>query len=244
MNGDFSHLAVEFFMSAKHNKRKSAEAGRPVYDDVEMVKIRIAGDPKSVLVAPANDQSSARDPQTNARLTYAQLHEGPYEAFKKGIEYRGSGTPLTDVTFLTAAQRKTLEGANVFTVEALAQLDGANLQKLGMGAREWKNQATAWLDKASGSADITKLAAENASLQQQIEALKAKIGMATSPTSAPEPEPDESSASSPFAEWQDEDIKNFIKDRSGEKPRSNASHATLVRMADEILANEKAAEAA
>lgn len=230
---DFSHLHVEFFMDAKENKRKSAEEGRPIFDDVEMVRIRIAGDPKSILVAPAKDASSVRDPSTNQRLTYAQLHSEPYKAFKDGVEYIGSGTPIAELPFITKAKAEELKRANVHTAEALAGLDGQNLQKLGMHARDLKEQAEAYLADAAGSADITKLAGENAALKDQMEALRAQMEVLQGGKSEPEPEP---KADSPFNDWADEDIVNWITACGGEKPHHACSHDTIVAKADELNA--------
>jgi hypothetical protein len=239
---DFSHLHVEFFTDAVHNVRKSAEEGRPIYDDVEKVRIRLAGDPKSVLVAPAHSASSMRDPQTNERLTYAQLHRGPYEAFKRNEAYIGTGTPLSELTFLTASKRKELAGMNIHTAEALAGLDGANLSRLGMGGRELKTQAEAWIAKATGSAGISKLAAENEALKARLDAMEAM--MAGNAPAKDVPAVKLSDVVSPFSDWDDDTIRAWITEQGGENPHHKCSHDTLVAKADELnaaLAAQKAA---
>lgn len=239
---DFSHLHVEFFTDAVHNVRKSAEEGRPIYDDVEKVRIRLAGDPKSVLVAPAHSASSMRDPQTNERLTYAQLHRGPYEAFKRNEAYIGTGTPLSELTFLTASKRKELAGMNIHTAEALAGLDGANLSRLGMGGRELKTQAEAWIAKATGSAGISKLAAENDALKARLDAMEAM--MAGNAPAKDVPAVKLSDVVSPFSDWDDDTIRAWIVEQGGENPHHKCSHDTLVAKADELnaaLAAQKAA---
>lgn len=238
---DFKHLHVEFFMDSKYNKRKSAEQGRPVYDDIEKVRIRIAGDPKSTLIAPAKSTSAVRDPVTNERLTYAQLHHGPYEAFKRNEEYRGTGTPLSELSFVTVAKRKELEALNIFTAEALAQLDGANLQRLGMGGRELKTQAEAWLSKAMGSADVTRLSAENEALKARLDAMEA---MMNGNPNVPQEEKAGDPPASPFADWDDDTIRTWIVEQGGDNPHHKCSHDTLVAKADELnaaLAAQKAA---
>jgi hypothetical protein len=236
---DFSHLHVEFFTEAVHNKRKSVEEGRPIFDDVEKVRIRIAGDPKSVLVAPANSGSAMRDPQTNERLTYAQLHSGPYEAFKRNEAYVGSGTPLSELTFLTESKRKELAALNIHTAESLAGLDGANLNRLGMGARELKTQAEAWLSKATGSAGITKLAAENEALRARLDAMEAMMAGNAAPPAAPKP-----SDISPFADWDADTIRAWIVEQGGENPHHKCSLETLIAKADELNAAIAAQKAA
>ncbi len=244
---DFSHLHVEFFMDAVENKTASAAHGRPIFDDTEMIRIRIAGDPKSVLVAPACSASSVRDPATNRWLTYAQLHCEPYKAFKEGVEYTGSGTPLSELPFVTRAKAEELRRLNVHTAEALAGLDGQNLQKIGMGARQLKDQAEAWLARAEGSAEITRMAGENAALKAQMEALQAQLDDLAGGKADPElPSANEDGdGKSPFADWADEDIVNWIVACGGRKPHPACKHDTIVRLADELNAElEKQSEAA
>jgi cell division protein FtsB len=233
------HLHVEFYMDTREIPNKSREAGRPIYEDIEMVKIRFAGDKYNVHVAPANEYGAKRDPMTNQRLTYAQQFPEHYRAFKDGIEFHGSGTPLSEAPFLTMAKRKELEAANVFTLEALAGLDGTFLQKLGMGARELKNQAEAYLETAKGTAVATKLAAENEAMKAQMEALKAQMAEliaakgGDSGTIAVEPQ---ATGPSPFDSWDDETIRLWIEEQGGEKPHHKCSHETLVAKADELNA--------
>lgn len=244
---DFSHLHVEFFSEAVHNVRKSAEEGRPVYEDIEMVRIRVAGDKLTTYVARANDPSSVREAETGRALPYKELHIGPYEAFQRGQTYVGSGTPLTEVPFLTKAKVRELQLANVHTAEAFAALDGTNLTKLGMGARELRDQVRTWVEKISKNADVTKLAGENEALKAQMEQMQAQIAMlmtggAKAGSSAPGDEYDASA--SPFSDWDDETIRLWIVEQGGESPHHKCSHDTLVRKADELnaaLAKTKAA---
>lgn len=244
---DFSHLHVEFFMDALEDKAASAAKGRPIFHDAEMIRIRIAGDPKSVLVAPAHSASSVRDPATNQRLTYALLHAEPYKAFKEGVDYVGSGTPLAELPFVTKAKVEELKRLNIHTAEALAGLDGQNLQKVGMGGRELKDQAEAWIAKAAGTADITRMAGENAALREQMEALQAQLDdLAGGRSDSQKPSgQDEGGAKSPFDGWADEDIVNWIVACGGKKPHHACSHETIVAKADELNAElEKQSEAA
>lgn len=250
---DFSHLHVEFYSEAVHNIRKSAEEGRPVYDDVEMVRIRVAGDKLTTYVARANDPSSVREAETGRALPYKELHAGPYEAFQRGQTYVGTGTPLSEVPFLTKAKVRELQLANVHTAEAFASLDGSNLQKLGMGARELRDQVRGWVEKISKNADVAKLAGENDALKAQMEQMQAQIAMlmnggkppAGTPQTQMSAKEDEYDVSaSPFADWDDDTIGLWIVEQGGDKPHHKCSHETLVRKADELnakIAKTKAA---
>jgi hypothetical protein len=238
---DFSHLHVEFFMDAVQDQAESAKQGRPIYKDVEMVRIRIAGDKYSVFVAPASDPSSVRDPNTNYRLTYAQLHSGPYEAFKKGVAYAGTGTPLAELPFLTESQRKELRALNIHTAEALAGLDGQMLSKIGMFGRQMKTQAEEYLKKAQNAAGVSQLARENEELKERLARLEAMMTGGKAPAiSGPVPGEPAVNTDSPFADWQPEAIRTWLKENRGPTPGPNTSFAKLLKIADEHNAALKA----
>jgi len=83
---DTRHLHITFYMKKpERNKRKSIEAGRPIFEAKEMVRIRIVGDPKRIHCAPADEESlKVPDPAGNSiALTYKQRWPKHYEAFKK-----------------------------------------------------------------------------------------------------------------------------------------------------------------
>lgn len=245
------HLHVEFYSEPQEDPAESRKAGRPIFKDVEMVKIQIAGDPKNNLIAPAHS-ASHRDRETGLPLTYAMRFPDHYRFFKDNLDQQAAGgTPISEAPWLAASKREELKALKVYTLEALAQLDGTLLQRLGMGARELKNKAQAWLDAAAGNAAEGRLASLLAARDDEIEALKRQMadfiasqsGKAPAVTQEPvseEPDP----TASPFNAWADEDIKNWIKDATGSRPAGNPSHKTLVARADEInaeIAEKKAA---
>lgn len=250
MSENAPSLHVEFYSEAVENKAKSAVEGRPIYEDREFVKIKFPGDPKRVHVAPANE-GYRRDQETNAWISYREDFPKHYERFKAGMEQMAEGTPISELPFLTEAKRKELRALNILTAEQLAGLDGSFLSRLGMGGRALKDQATAYLSHARDTALESRLAGENAELRDQIalmqrqiaELAQARPAVKTAPVKAELAEDDENPAS-PFADWQDEDIKAFLADRTGARPRGNPSHATLVRMADEVVASETKEEEA
>lgn len=243
------HIHVEFHSVPVEDLNESRKQGRPIFKDVEHCRIRWAGDNKRELDEPAN-QKFKRDPETNRWITYAEAFPEHYRLFKANEDQdRVNGTPLSEVPFLTEAKRAELRALNVRSLEALASLDGAALQRLGMGGRDLKNKAQAFIDAASGTATETRLAEENAALTARLEALEAMVNSVAidrtvAPAAAPVSEPDDDTPSgSPFEAWGDEDIKNWIKDQAGARPVGNPSHKTLVAKADEINAAlaEKAA---
>lgn len=220
-----------FFVHTEPDVKASKEAGRPIFREFEAVEIRYPGNQSTIHVAPANEVFKVnKDFATGevTEITYALAFNKQYLEFKEGVAQTMSGTPLSELPFLTASKRLELKALHIHTAETLAALDGPNLKRLGMGGRELKTQAEAYLANAAGSVDVVKMAAT-------IEALKAKLERLTSqPVAATVASAPEAPAGdiSPFAQMEAEDIKNWIKESGGAVPRGNASHATLVDAAD------------
>ncbi len=235
---DFSHLVVTFFPEPVKDEAASEKEGRPIFNDVDKVRIQIAGDPKSVFVGFAHESSPERGPDGQA-LTYAELHLPIYEAYRQGVEYVGPGTPLTELPFLTVARAAELRALKIFTAEALAGLDGRNLARLGMDGRKLKEQAEAFIARASGTAEYTKLAEENASMAAKIAAMEAKIealvagGSGDGATVSQSDDQSKVSADNPFADWNREDCIAWLKDTGGQEPHPNCSDDTVRQKAKE-----------
>ncbi|QIG75008.1 hypothetical protein EVC14_010 [Rhizobium phage RHph_I3_18] len=236
-----SRLIVTFESHPVLNESKSKELGRPYFDDMEVCRIRMAGDRLQLPVFPAWAEAPGgiEDPETGLTRpgTYKEKYAAQYKAFKAGERQTKNGTPLEALPFLTPAKVKELKAVHVYTAEALADLDGANLKTLGQGGREWKEKAKAYLENASDSAYATKLAEENLYLKQQLEALQNERAQFKAPDDVRLTENlgyDENTGKSQFEDWEDELIKEWIAEKSGSKPRGNPSHATLVKMADEL----------
>lgn len=241
MTESTEHLYVTFFTDARHNPAKSAEAGRPIYDDMEMVKIKIAGDKGTELVAPAHEKAySVREGIAGIthRLSYAEFFPEEYKAFKAGQTQAVSGTPLEEAPFLTAANRAELKAVNVYTIEALAGLEKTD--KLGMNGDRMKDEARAYLKRAEGSAIDGKLLADNEALKRQLEMMQEQINRLGGKQEEAPNEPSEASAETvdkpgPFFGYTAKMLRDFIKDKSGEGVRGNPKLPTLLSMAEELV---------
>lgn len=239
-----SMTKVRFFNHPVQNDAKSKAAGRPIFDDVEVCEIRFAGNREKVGHFPAHEVFRTEyDPNTGStnELTYAIVYSDMWKAFKMGAEQKGSGTPTDELPFLSNGKRLELKALNIYTAEALAAVDGNNLKMLGMGGRELKTQAQAYLDKAADSVDLVKMAQQNAALMERVRQLEARAPGAPASDAADEPlaAPEDPNAS-PFFIMSTEDLKNWYSEATGSRPKGNPSHATLVSMCDAVNADLKA----
>jgi hypothetical protein len=250
LQGDTSHHFIEFKagVSDEPNPQKSKEAGRPIFDEIERVSVQHVGDQKTWPWFNAHERSIyIRGPGGEGSYkTYAENFYEHYKAFKEGQARAQSGTPVEELPFLSNAKRAELKALNIHTAEALAQLEGTPLTRLGMGGREMKNQAQAYLDRAKEGAMDAKLAAQNARLQDELEKMReqlANVMERLSPAARKKVEAEEEEAEeadeepaaevSEFEPFSDDDLRAYIKERTGTGVRGQPAHATLVTMAEE-----------
>lgn len=152
----------KFMIEPRQNKRKSQEEGRPIFDDVEMVEIHIAGDTKSVTVQKVTDKHRNRWPQH-------------YQAFKNHQETPISGTPLDQWPSLTASKIMELKSLKIHTLEDLAGLNENAIGRLGMGGRDLVKRANDFIELAKGSAPLERLSNELEEKEKEIQALNARL---------------------------------------------------------------------
>jgi hypothetical protein len=156
-----SKLAVNFFMKAVKNNFKSIEAGRPIYDEKEFVRIIIPGNSRTVFEDVVTNEHRGR-------------FQDRYEKFKRGVAQSTSGTPLEVWPQMTVGQVAELKAMQVHTVEELAGMSDMNAQKI-MGNFDLRRRAQAFLDAAAGDATNSKMAAELEKRDVEIAALKAQM---------------------------------------------------------------------
>jgi hypothetical protein len=219
-------LHVTFYTAPKLNKRKTEEEGRPIYDDVEKVKIQIPGDRRTVIGALAHDKSRLNK-DTGQWMTYADRFPKHYEAFKAGQEQIGSGTPLSELSWLTAAKVAELRALKITTAEALSNVNQETLGKLGAEGHSLRDKAKAYIENAHGSADIVRLSSENDELKARLEALEKQ--MTSEPASSVSPE----NMGTPFDDWADEDVANWMTENGG-APDKRWKRETLLAAATEL----------
>ena len=150
-----------FFLEPILNPKKTAEAGRPIFEDQERVRIFVAGDLGTQVVHPVDQGIKER-------------FSAAYQAFRDKKEMHIEGTPIRQWALLTPANVAEFEALKIFSVEALAQVADSSLQKI-MGLREWREKAKTWLAVNKDSAAAVKYAEENVRLNDEIAELNRKL---------------------------------------------------------------------
>jgi len=144
-----------FFREAVRNEMKSLDAGRPIFDTVEMIKIIIPGD---------NHTSPVRLVKESDKERYADA----YSRFKNEEEIAYDGTPVDSWNRLDMKQVFALKAIGFFTIESIANCSDANLGKLGMGGMMLRDMAKAFIESAKSGGIPERLVAENAQLRDQM----------------------------------------------------------------------------
>jgi hypothetical protein len=151
-------LFVKFFTRPVLNPSKSTNSGRPIFDEVDCIEIRIPGSQLTSIVAPMK--------------YYMQRFGARYRKWKENQQEVMSGTPLENFPFLFTKPGLTaeLKALNVQTVEQLAALSDNFKQKI-MGGFELCRQAEDWLTKTAADADD----AEKRALKEQLATMQAQM---------------------------------------------------------------------
>jgi hypothetical protein len=153
-----SKLYVNFYMRPVLQQTESDQANRPIFKDVEHVRIMVPGDKLSIVDRIASNDDKAR---------FAEH----YAKFSAGHENQVVGTQLDAVPWMTRSKVEEYKYFGILTVEQLAAA-GDNIGQKFMGFQHDKSRAQAFLDAASGTnARVTEL-------EEQVKRLLAKAAAA------------------------------------------------------------------
>lgn len=164
MSNNNPGIFATFYLEPVQQMFKTEQAGRPIFEDREFVKIVIAGDKNSEVHREATPNDMER------------FHE-VYARFKAGMAGHDQvvGTPLSAWARLTPSMIREFQALNIFTVEHLSELSDTVKQNIGMGANELVAAAKAYLASATDGALAQALASENERLKADIDDLRAQI---------------------------------------------------------------------
>ena len=139
-------LPVQFYMGAIPDDDATTKEGRPIFRDVECIKIFNSKD--NIVDRPVRDTDKQRWP-------------GAYNAWKQGGdgEPGATGTRLAHWPLMTRAQVEEFKFFKVFTVEQLAELPDVTAQKI-MGAVQLKQLAKLTVEASKGEEPFRRMQGE------------------------------------------------------------------------------------
>lgn len=154
-------LLVLFYREPIKNELKSIEAGRPIFDEIDLIKI----------ITPGSRDTFVGD----ATLEYQQRFPAQWARYKAGKDQTMTGTPLNQLPWLSIGQIAEFESVGCKTVEQLVGMPDSLSQKF-MGHHAIKQKAQEYLDAAAGNAptlrlqkELEKRDAQILELQQQMQ---------------------------------------------------------------------------
>ncbi len=163
--GDDQRLFVEFVSRSVQDEVQSRDAGRPVFVQVDYVRIRQPGERDEIL-RPAHRGDQRR---------FARR----WQAYQEGRQELPNGTPLAILFPNNPEVVENLKYDKIFVVEQLAALNDTQIGNIGLGGRQFVDKAKAFLAAASNGkglqelfAEVDQLAASITAKDKRIEALE------------------------------------------------------------------------
>lgn len=148
-----SSLLVKFFLHPKLNTSKSAENGRPIFEELTYISIMQPGNKDSVVMRPATSEDKMR---------FAE-HFRKYEA--REDQDAVEGTLLSEWPGVTRSQCEELRFFNVRTVEQLVAVSDAHTGRV-MGINMLKERAKKYLEAAGDNKTVEALLAANSRIDE------------------------------------------------------------------------------
>lgn len=153
------NVAARFYDKAVKTSEVN-ENGLPIFKNVTYVEIRIKDNNTEVFNQPATEEKIKRFPKE-------------YALYKMSKEQAKDGTPLEQFSFLSAAEIATCKARGVFTVEALAELDFAKVNSLGLQNEHVLAQM--FLETSGDNLKLKKFAEREKEYKAKIAELEEKV---------------------------------------------------------------------
>lgn len=158
--GEGEHrVFICFEMHAKQNEARTVLEGRPIFDELEYVKVQTPGDKSNIIHRAVTDEDRTR-------------WRAAYRAWKDGTNTDGlAGTPLAEWPLCKRSMVEEMAFFGIRTVEQLAAVSDGNIKNVGpiMSLRQ---KARDWLEQAKANAGLTQMRAELEKRDNDIETLR------------------------------------------------------------------------
>lgn len=160
--GNDKDLFVLFYKKSVENPLKSKEAGRPIYEERDYIKIQHPGEQLNKIDRPVREEDKYRFPNQWSRYLHNQTQ-------------MPEGTPI-DLLFPNhPAIADNLKALNVFTVEQLANISAHAQDTIGLGAVEYVNKAKNYIKSAEKGVGFHKMQEELHNRDREIATLKHQL---------------------------------------------------------------------
>jgi hypothetical protein len=163
---------LRFHYDSSKNESASNGEGRPIFDTVLLVDVITPGQKSSTPTFEVERVWSLQSLQHMDGLTGSFKRSHHYKKFEDQIERFKrqdipdmGGTPLKSWPRVDRGTIATLMAINIYTVEQLANVADTALDRIGMGARDLREQARSFLSVAEGTADISAFTAKISDLE-------------------------------------------------------------------------------
>ena len=167
--GNDRGLFVEFHTEDVFQEFESEEKGHPIFQQVAFISVYIPGDKTKKVTRPVRKTWFGDTPPDTERFP------AQWAAFTAGAKEMAKGLPLSEWPGMTTSQVKELNGLNIYTVEALAEVSDGNLAGLGLGARSLRDKASAYLARMATGVTVQQAEDRNNDLQRQLDELRASM---------------------------------------------------------------------
>jgi hypothetical protein len=228
-------MTALFYRDAQHNKKKSQDAGRPIFEDVTMVRIGPPGERLNVVIRPASRADVQRFPREWAR-------------FEQGQPQVPDGTPVEMLYPERPSIGKQLKASGVHTVEQLSELSSHAIDQIGMGCQTWVNYAQKYVEDSKKGVTSVKMRRELELRDQEINSLKHEIDLLKTALAGRDKEVGEVGSSAPARLTQatiDEMVANAVAKATGARPVLPRNGSAAIDTATaQINANAPSAEIA
>ena len=162
--------AIRVFVEPSQNAHLSTEHGRPIFDVVTYVEVISPGSRGSTPTFEVEREFApemGRAPRQHP--TYFEKYRRFIQDFRSaGTDAALAGTPITEWHEISMSLAATLKAQGVYTVEALANLPDTKLIVVGPDGRTWREKAAAYIANAKDGAVVTRLAARNQELEDDL----------------------------------------------------------------------------
>lgn len=207
------------------NEPQSKIQGKAVFDLAEVVELRFAANTNYKPVFLVSEMCEA-DENTGRIITWAERYKAQYQAFLAGSEQEAEGTPLEELLpyGISQAQLSLCRALNIYSVEALAHIEGPGVKKLGVHGNTIKPMAQKYLDDRRNGANAQSEVNE---LKRQLAELQAQVAPQTVVIPSVDDIPELPVG---YEGMTDVELKDEIERLTQARPRGNPSRQTLEGM--------------